>query len=146
MPSLLPTSTIYQSTLDAETSYEFKKTYEYDFINKKFIKNTNGFINKLSVFDSWVQWCHKALLTSRYIYCIYDYNFGLDEIQLSKLDDASVELELQRTIKECLITHPLTQSVGNFSFIWTEDKLEYTFEVFSTLSNSTIISDYIELR
>ena len=76
MPSLLPTGTVLESNIKQQASYEFKSTYAYDFVNKKFIKNTDGTIKKLTVFDSYVVWCHKALLTTRYMYCIYDYYYG----------------------------------------------------------------------
>ena len=146
MPSLLPAGTVLESNIKQQASYEFKSTYAYDFVNKKFIKNTDGTIKKLTVFDSYVVWCHKALLTTRYMYCIYDYYYGADKIDIVNLDETAIELEIKRTVKECLMVHPLTKSVDNFTFIWTDTRIDYTFELTSTLSSKTLMSSSIELR
>lgn len=148
MPSLFPSDTIYKSNLSnkvIDENYEFKSTYAYDFVNKKFLKNNDGTIRKLSVYDSYILWCHKALMTTRYMYCIYSYTYGVDKIDFVNLDTKAIELEIIRTVTECLKVHPLTKTVNNFTFIWGNSKVDYTFELVSTMSSS-ILSSTIELR
>ena len=147
MPSLFPTGTYFTSSLEAEKEYEFKKTYSFDFINNKFLRGSDGRVKKLSIIESYIQWCKKALLTLRYKYAIYDYDYGVDEIDMVNLDNESIELEITRTVEECLKAHPLTKSVQNFEFSWLDDVVMYNFELTYNLGNSTtLLSGTLEMR
>ena len=72
---------------------------------------------------------------------------GVDEIDMVNLDNESIELEIIRTVEECLKAHPLTKSVQSFEFFWLDDVVMYDFELTYNLGNSTtLLSGTLEMR
>ena len=145
MANLYPVNVNFVSSLN-NSEYEFKSTYAYDFESKTLTKNIDGTVKKLSVFDSYVQWCLKALLTSRYCYPIYDNYYGCDKIDINNIDYEALKLEIKRTVTECLKVHPLTKDVSNFDFEFRDEEIYYTFDLTSTLGSSATLNSTLILR
>lgn len=135
MPNLFPDGSFEEVTLKEDTPIELKKTYAIDFETGEFIKNPDGSIKLLNEFDSYIQWCQKALMTARYKYAAYSDLYGKDIIG-SSLDKKAMELEIKRVTREALMVHPFTKSVDSFSFDWRNGEVYYSYEI-TTLDNQT---------
>lgn len=139
MANLFPVGSLETTTLTDNSSIEFKGTYAFDFETGEFIRNTDGSIKILNKFEAYVQWCQKAMLTSRYKYSAYSSKFGKD-ILGSTLDKKAIELELKRITQEALLVHPMTKSVENFVFSWESSDVYYTYEVTSTTGQTATLA------
>lgn len=135
MPSLFPDGSLEEITLKEDTPIELKRTYAINFETGEFVKNPDGSIKLLNEFDSYIQWCQKALMTLRYKYVAYSDLYGKDIIS-SNLDKKAMELEIKRVTREALMVHPFTQDVNSFSFDWRNGEVFYTYEV-TTADNQT---------
>lgn len=131
MANLFPTGSLDITTLTDNSNVDYKGTYAFDFEAGDFIRNADGSIKILDEFEAYVQWCQKAMLTTRYKYRAYSSKFGKDIIGTS-MDQKAIELELERTTRETLMVHPLTKSVDNFTFTWGNGEVYYTYYVTST--------------
>ena len=138
MANLFPTGSLDTTTLTDSSSVDFKGTYASDFETGDFNHNADGSIKILNEFDAYVQWCQKAMLTSRYKYSAYSSKFGKDIIG-STLDKKAIELELIRITTETLMVHPMTKSVENCTFSWENSELYYTYEVTSTKGQTAML-------
>ena len=138
MANLFPTGSLGTTTLTDSSSIDFKGTYAFDFETGDFIHNADGSIKILNEFEAYVQWCQKAMLTSRCKYSAYSSKFGKDIIG-STLDKKAIELELIRITRETLMVHPMTKSVENFTFSWKNSELYYTYEVTSTKGQTAML-------
>lgn len=140
MANLFPTGSLNGSiNTQPKEDFEFKCTYAFDFESGEFIKNADGSIKILNEFEAYVQWCQKAMLTSRYKCSAYSDRFGKDIIG-SNLDNKAIELELIRTTKEALLVHPMTSNVDNFEFEWKDSEVYYTYKVISTTGESKVLA------
>ncbi|GAA0115747.1 DUF2634 domain-containing protein [Clostridium senegalense] len=135
MPNLFPDGSLEEVTLKEDTPIELKKTYAINFETGEFIKNPDGSIKLLNEFDSYIQWCQKALMTARYKYAAYSDLYGKDIIG-SSLDKKAMELEIKRVTREALMVHPFTKSVDSFSFDWRNGEVYYSYNI-TTLDNQT---------
>lgn len=135
MANLFPMGSLETTIATNDSSIEFKGTYAFDFETGEFIRNADGSIKILNEFEAYVQWCQKAMLTSRYTYSAYSSKFGKDIIG-STLDRKAIELEVERITQEALMVHPMTKTVDNFIFTWDSSELYYTYDVTSTKGQS----------
>ena len=129
MNNLFPDGSLEEITLKEDTPIELKKTYAINFETGEFMKNPDGSIKLLNEFDSYIQWCQKAMMTARYKYAAYSNLYGKDIIGSTSLDKKAMELEIKRVTREALMVHPFTQDVSSFSFIWGNGEVFYTYEV-----------------
>ncbi len=144
MANLYPTTTaVVNITNESTENFIQKKTYAIDFETMEFIKNPDGTVKLLDEFESYIQWCELAMLTTRNKYMAYSNKFGRDSASIS-LDRSVVELEEKRKTIEALMVHPLTTKVDNFIFTWKYDELYFTYTVTSSLGSSTLGSKRTE--
>lgn len=59
---------------------------------------------------------YKILMTERYVYTAYNWNYGIELNDLIGKDKSFVKAELPRRIKEALIADDRIKDVENFSF------------------------------
>ena len=76
-------------------------------------------------------WIYKALLTQRYRYTIYSWDFGqdLDELIGQGYEKGLIKSEVERRIKDCLLIHPHIKECNSFSIILQQDQLNIDFTV-----------------
>lgn len=149
MANLFPLSSIttVQKTED-ESKNELKGSYAFDFEKGEFIKNADGTIKVLDLYESYVQWCKKAMLTDRYSCNSYSSIYGKDTIPVT-LDKKAIELEIIRITTECLMVHPATKSVSDFTFDWDNEKhseLYFTYVVNSTFNKESVLNSTMKVR
>ena len=125
------------------SNYNFGSSYAYDFETGEFIKDEFGKIKKLSIYESYIQWCRKALLTKRNCYEAYSKNFGMDDINPS-YDIESMKIEVKRIFSECLMAHPYTSMLTNWRFEVQKTKLYYSFDLYSKFETE-VINEYIDM-
>ena len=75
-------------------------------------------------------WIYKALLTTRYTYPIYTWDYGqdLDELIGQGYEKGFVESEVERRIKECLLNDKI-RGCSNFEISLVNDNLKVSFTV-----------------
>lgn len=124
------------------SNYNFGCSYAYDFETGEFIKDELGRIKKLSIYESYIQWCKKALSTKRNCYEAYSKNFGIDDIDPA-YDVEAMKIEIKKKVTDCLSAHPYTSMLSNWKFEVKKTKIYYSFELYSKFGTE-IINDYID--
>lgn len=132
MPNLYPTfepPTIVEQE-QPQLAPEYPKSYLFDFEKGDFALDGAGRIVIADEYTAWVQWCVKTVLTERFAYLAYSWNYGVEVEQAIKQPDrALVEMEIERTITEALMADPRTELVRDFSFKWHADELYVSFTI-----------------
>lgn len=99
-------------------------TFKVDF-DKNRIKNLFDGIEALK------QAIYKILMTERYRYAIYNWNYGIELEDLIGMPKGYVKTEIERRIKEALLQDDRIQDVYEFNFYdLKEDKCAILIEFF----------------
>lgn len=110
-------------TTDLALSDEIEQTQTYSMSEDKI----QGFVDGLDALQQTID--HK-LNTEQYEYPIYSLDYqGLRTDDLIGKDREYVEAELQRRIRECLLTDDRITGVDNFEFSVDGDEMLCTFDV-----------------
>ncbi len=110
-------------TPDLTLSNEIEQTQTYSMSEEKI----QGFVDGLTALQQTIN--HK-LNTEQYEYPIYSLDYlGLRTDDLIGKDREYVEAELQRRIRECLLTDDRITGVSNFAFSVDGDEMLCTFDV-----------------
>lgn len=141
MPSLFPTENANLAPEITETSAGrvfFGKSWRFDFEKGDFVLTPSGRVVECGDVDAWLEWCRKALMTSRYYFLAYSRNYGqeFEDLIALRLNRAGNESEIKRIAAECLKVDPRTAGVDDFSFSWEEDKCFFTCAVTSVSGES----------
>ena len=110
------------------------KEYEFDF-------NTNTLIGKLLEGKAALKmWIYKALLTKRYIYPIYSWDYGqdLDELIGQGYDVDYIKSEVERRIQDCLMVNKRITRCHSFDINLINDTLHISFTADTTFGEVTI--------
>ena len=110
------------------------KEYEFDF-------NTNTLTGKLlERKEALKMWIYKALLTPRYIYPIYSWDYGqdLDELIGQGYEVDYIKSEVERRVRECLLVNKRITRCHNFDIIFMNDTLQITFTAETIFGEVTI--------
>lgn len=125
---MIPSETIDQSLILDEAGI-ITTTYNTTEID------IQGFIDELEALRQTVL---KELLTDRYEYEIYSFDYGIELSDLISKDFIFVKAELKRRIKECLEKYAEISSAGNFKFDTNGDALLCTFDIDSIYGTDNI--------
>ena len=144
MPNLYPTfesPTIVEQE-QPQLAPEYPKSYLFDFEKGDFVLDGAGRIAIADGHQAWVQWCVKTVLTERFAYLAYSWNYGaeIDEA-LKQPTRALVEMEIERTITEALLADPRTYAVRDFSFEWKGDELYVSFTAVPVIGDAARIEE-----
>lgn len=145
MANLFPMGSLETVTVKENTTVEVKGSYAINFETGEFIKNPDGTTKILGVFESYIQWCQLAMMTTRYKYMAYSSKFGRDIIGKT-VDQKAMELELKRVTQEALMVHPITSSVDSFVFTWGNGEVYYTYEVTTVQGQTKELSNIEKVR
>ena len=85
-------------------------------------------------------WIYKTLLTKRYKYLIYSWDYGqdLEEIIGQGYEKGFIQSEVERRIKDCLTIHPHIKDCTHFNIQLHEDQLQVQFTTITTYGEVTI--------
>lgn len=124
------------------TSFEIvnQPSYTYRMIHDK--KRIVG--NLENELEAVAQACFKILSTERYQHVIYDWDYGIQTIDLFGMPRSYVEVEFKRRSKEALLYDDRVSDVGDYSFEW-DDKgnCHVTMTVTSVMGDFPIIAEVI---
>lgn len=91
-----------------ETAEMPSKNYRVDYKER-----INGHCDEL---DAMKQTCYRILMTERYQYIIYDWNYGIELKDLFGQPISYVIPEITRRIQEALLADDRVESVDNFKY------------------------------
>lgn len=123
-------------TTDLALSDEIEQTQTYKVSDDKIQGITDG----LTALQQTIE---HMLNTERYEYPVYSLDYGFQSDDLIGKDREYVEAELQRRIRECLLTDDRITGVGNFQFAVDGDEMLCTFDVesvYKTVSMSKAVT------
>lgn len=107
---------------------EYPESYLFDFKKGDFVVDGAGRVVVADGHTAWKQWCIKAVLTERFAYLIYGWDYGAEIGDALKMPSrAAVGMEIERTITEALLVDSRTETVRDFSFKWAGDQLWVSF-------------------
>ncbi len=126
---------------------KFPKSWKFDFDTGEFVFTPTGKIIETQDMAAWLEWCKKALQTTRYRHLIYSRNYGqeFEDLISRYFDRAGNESEIKRITTECLMVDPRTSAVKNFTFDWISNAVYFTCEVLSVRDELGIISGSVVL-
>lgn len=106
-------------------SIEIYKEYEYSFRDGKLTGKILGGKEALKM------WIYKALMTMRYIYPIYSWDYGqdLDELIGQGYNHDLIESEVQRRVQDCLLINDKIRGCHSFEINFINDELQINFTV-----------------
>lgn len=110
------------------------KEYELDF-------NTGQLTGKILEGKAALKmWIYKALLTKRYIYPIYSWDYGqdLEELIGQGYETDLIKSEVERRVQECLMINEHVKGCSNFDIILINDQLQISFTVNTTFGEVAI--------
>ena len=110
------------------------KEYEFDF-------NTSQLTGKILEDKAALKmWIYKALLTKRYIYPIYSWDYGqdLDELIGQGYETDYIKSEIERGVQECLMINEHIKGCSNFEINLINDRLQINFTVDTTFGEVAI--------
>lgn len=123
-------------TADLKLSDEIEQTQTYKVLPDKIQGVADGLTALQQTIDH-------MLNTEQFEYPIYTLDYGLRTDDLIGKDREYVESELQRRIRECLITDDRITGVDNFQFSVEGDEMLCTFDVesiYKTISMSKAVT------
>lgn len=88
----------------------------------------NGFVTDLEALSQAI---HKRLTTQQFEYPIYSFGYGVDWRDLLGQDPEYVRPEMKRMIQETLLEDDRITEVDNFSFEFSGNVCQCTFDVTS---------------
>jgi len=130
MPNLFPvfdTPELVEQQ-QAEPAPKYGKSWFFDFEKGDFVLDGAGRVVEADGHTAWAHWCVKAVLTERFGYLVYGFNYGCEiEQARGQPSRQAVEAELERVIIEALLADPRTEMVRDFSFAWQGDEVYVSF-------------------
>ena len=119
---------------DIHTDLPLLREYAYDFKTNDFIidPNTND-IKVVTGLKALEVWIYKAILTDRFEYPIYSWDYGTELTDLigQKFSKGLTESEAFRFIKEALMINPYINDVNNLGIVFDGDTVTIKISVTS---------------
>ena len=104
------------------------KTYAIDFDKNRIVGERDG----LSALKDTV---FKILNTERYIYDIYDWNYGVEFSDIIGMDRKLAVTEIENRIKDALSIDERIKNISDFQFVENKNSIEVSFTVESIFGN-----------
>lgn len=123
-------------TTDLALSDEIEQTQTYSMSESKI----QGFVDGMEALQQTI---FHRLNTEQFEYPIYTLDYGFRTDDLIGKDRGYVEAELQRRIRECLLTDDRITGVDNFTFSVDDDEMLCMFDVeniYKTISISKVVT------
>lgn len=121
-------------TSDIHTDLPLLREYAYDFKTNDFIidPSTND-IKVVTGLKALEVWIYKAILTDRFEYPIYSWDYGTELTDLigQKFSKGLTESEAFRFIKEALMINPYINDVNNLGIVFDGDTVTIKISVTS---------------
>ena len=148
MPNLYPVFEVPELVEQQQTepAPKYGKSWLFDFKKGDFVLDGAGRVVEADGHTAWVQWCVKTVLTERFAFLAYSWDYGVEiEEALKNPNRAAIEAEVERTITEALLVDPRTELVRDFAFRWQADELYVSFTVVPVIGEAARIEE-VRLR
>ncbi len=126
---MIPVNTILTEEI-TEDSY-VGRTYKI-VVNESNENRISGYVDDL---ESVKQAIYLILSTERYAYIIYSWDYGIELVDLFGKPISYVMSELQERIDDALTQDDRIESVDNFEFEISKNRIHTTFTVNTTVGN-----------
>ncbi len=115
------------------------REYAWDFIRNDFIFE-NGRQKIAEGLEALKIWAYKALVTERYKYLAYSWDYGQEIANLigSNISSEFVKSEVKRYIEEAFSVNPHIKGIKNLSTAIEEDTISVDFTILSDLGEVDI--------
>jgi hypothetical protein len=129
-PESANTAVLSNTIQSTNTTLPLAKEYAWDFENNDFFL-IDGKFQKVKGKDAVKVWVMKAMLTQRYRYQAYSWNFGheLEDLIGKGLSQGALTSEVERCIKEALLINPYITSITNLDLEISDNKITASFTV-----------------
>ncbi|MGI6689815.1 MAG: DUF2634 domain-containing protein [Christensenellales bacterium] len=108
---------------------EFKPCPLFDYEIGDFVRDGANRVVMVEGRDAYILWCLKVLKTQRGA-CLSYMDAGIDyEEALAEPAREAVQSALERTITDALMSHPCTDRIYDFEYIWDSDTLYTGFTI-----------------
>ncbi len=144
MPDLYPAFEMPELVEQARPKPEpdYPESYLFDFEKGDFVVDGAGRVVIANGHTSWVQWCVKTVLTERFTFLAYSWDYGVEnEEALKNPNRAAIEAEVERTITEALMVDPRTELVRDFAFRRHADELYVSFTIVPVIGEAARIEE-----
>ena len=113
-----------------DNDIRYKRGPAWDFESGDFVRDGAGKIVTASGRDTYLTWCAKTSMTERFAKLSYPSSIGT-EMEAAKHEKSreTVELALERTLREAIMVNPRTEYVRDFQFTWDGDDVHIAFRV-----------------
>lgn len=111
---------------------QYGKTYEYDFTTEEFVLDLDGHVVVLDGTNALKQCIEKIWRTERYLFLIYDGNYGADviaTIRAGNTDAALLLTDLNRVVVEGAMSDPRSVLVTDIEFTLDDAHNPTTVEI-----------------
>ena len=142
---------IDSSTVSIQTNEELPllKEYAYDFEKNELLLDENGKTYMVEGNEALQIWIFKALITERFYYIAYSFDFGSEyqEQLIGKtMDSEIVKLEMERFIVEALMVNPYIKKLDNFVFECSGTEMTVSFDCTSVYGSNKVSIPVKEVR
>jgi hypothetical protein len=143
-PTSIPAA-VPETTVTPASQVTFGTSWGFDFTLGEFVTSATGKGMVTAGAQAWIDWCQKALITTRYTFPIYGRYYGQEFADLIRknLSRAGNESEIKRLVTEALMVDPRTASVDNFTFSWDGDTVYFTCRITSVWDETAIIANKV---
>lgn len=101
----------------------------FDFEKGDFVRDGRNRVVMVDGLQAYKNWVHKSLQTQHGA-CLAYLDIGVDyDGAMSEETPGAVQSELERSITEALLMHPMTERVRDFEFSWDNETLFVSFTV-----------------
>jgi hypothetical protein len=114
-------------------NFEIKKQPTHTYKMNVNDKSVRGYTNNLKAMEQVI---YKILMTERYQYSIYSWNYGIELLDLYGEPFSYVCPELERRISEALLWDDRIENVDNFKFdILKKGTIHVSFTIYTIFGN-----------
>nr|BDD45990.1 hypothetical protein 7 [bacterium]BDD46358.1 hypothetical protein 4 [Pelagibacterales bacterium] len=148
MPKLFPTNEENSTNETQDTQVKFGRSWRFDFNKGDFVLTPTGKVAESEDVDSWLEWCHKAIQTSRYRFMAYSHNYGqeFENLIAKQLTGEGNESEIKRIVTETLMVNPRTKRVDNFTFDWDGDRVYFSCDIYNIRDESATLNESVVIN
>ena len=112
-----------QDEIASEETLKIPREYEIDFATGQFTGKIMEGAEAIKV------WIYNALMTPRYRYNIFSWNYGseLEDLIGESYTDEYIQIEAKRIVEDCLSVNEYITSISDFSISVNEDNINLKF-------------------
>lgn len=125
---------VIEETEDLEEEESYPMEYEIDFQTGQLTGNVVEGVRAIAV------WCWMALLTQRYRYFIYSWEYGseLESLIGKNCSNEYLDSELKRMIEECIMVNKYVEEIKNLTYSKEKSTLKVNFTIVTILGEEAV--------